>query len=64
MKQYRQLLGETADAEQSDTDEMEIQLAALVESQHARSVSLLLNPSTMLGFKFQMSAAIRSTKFE
>jgi hypothetical protein len=33
VKQYRQLLGETGDPEQSDMDELELQLAALVESQ-------------------------------
>lgn len=32
VKQYRQLLGET-DPEQSDMDELELQLAALVDSQ-------------------------------
>jgi hypothetical protein len=56
MKQYRQLLGDTADLEQSDSDEMEVQLAALVESQQRRCVSLLVNPSTVLGFKLQLSA--------
>jgi hypothetical protein len=44
MKQYNQLLGDTADFEQSDSDEMEVQLAALVESQQRRCVSLLVNP--------------------
>jgi hypothetical protein len=33
VEQYRQLLGETGEPEQSDTDELELQLAALVESQ-------------------------------
>jgi hypothetical protein len=33
VEQYHQLLGETGDPEQSDTDELELQLAALVESQ-------------------------------
>jgi hypothetical protein len=44
VRRYRQLLGETADPEQSDTDEMEMQLAALVESQQLRCVALLVNP--------------------
>jgi hypothetical protein len=44
IKQYHQLVGDTADLEQSDSDEMEVQLAALVESQHRRCVSLLVNP--------------------
>jgi hypothetical protein len=34
MRQYHQPLGETADPEQGDTDEMEMQQAALIESQH------------------------------
>jgi hypothetical protein len=38
VQKYHQLLGETADVEQSDTDEMEMQLAALVESQQGRCV--------------------------
>jgi hypothetical protein len=41
VKQYRQLLGETEDPEQSDMDELELQLAALVESQQVGYVTLL-----------------------
>jgi hypothetical protein len=33
VKQYRQLLGEIGDPEQSDMAELELQLAALVDSQ-------------------------------
>jgi hypothetical protein len=33
VRQYRQLLGEIGDPEQSDMDELELQLAALVDSQ-------------------------------
>jgi hypothetical protein len=47
MKQYHQLLGDTADLEKSDSDEMEVQLAALVESQQRRCVSLLVNLYSM-----------------
>lgn len=61
MQQYHQLLGDTADLEQSDSDAMEVQLAALVESQQGRCVSLLFNPWMVLGFKLQLSAWLRNT---
>ena len=61
MKQYHQLLGDTVDLEQSDSDEIEVQLAALVESQQQRCVALLVNPWMVLGFKLQLCARLRNT---
>lgn len=47
MEQYRQLLGETGEPDQSDTDELEHQLAALVESQQTGYVTFIASTMFM-----------------